>query len=586
MKHSSFISGFIFAALIGGGLSFTSTAKKPVRTESQRDAQKSDYIFLEALKYKADDADDAYYSLIEAAYLLNPSDLYLSKEYGMKNLFENSNDSIVQNDTFDRFQKYLDANPNDFYEALEFVSLTNMLGDRDRTLSTIADLYEHYPERVELAGAYADMLAAKADSASISKAIGIYDDIERTEGVSPATIGRKINIYNDLKDTAAVKAQVMRLVESMPRSAEYATIAGGVFQQMGDNDSALILLDRALALDADYGPAYLQKSRVHMAAKDTAAYRNEVNSTIRKPDIDFATKLEMLYVYSLGQSELNTPDSEIESLFKTLVGQYPKEPKGHFLYGDYLTSKTNYAPAAEQIALGLEDDPSDSKRWQMLGSIYFTEKDFDGAIATVRDALKFFPAESDLYALASSAMIQKKDYPGALDILREGIAKLDSTQTDTRSELYSAIADTYYAKGDADSAFIYYNKSLELDPDNLLALNNCAYHMACTEKDLDKALTMIERVVKENPESATSLDTYAWVLFKMKNYEKAKEIIDGALANDDDGGSAEVLEHAGDIYFMSGDPEKAVMFWEQALEKNPDNDLLKRKVKNKTFFYK
>lgn len=51
-------------------------------------------------------------------------------------------------------------------------------------------------------------------------------------------------------------------------------------------------------------------------------------------------------------------------------------------------------------------------------------------------------------------------------------------------------------------------------------------------------------------------------------------------------GMAEVLEHAGDIYFMSGFPDRAVEFWEAAAREGDPSELLKRKIKNKTFFYK
>ena len=37
---------------------------------------------------------------------------------------------------------------------------------------------------------------------------------------------------------------------------------------------------------------------------------------------------------------------------------------------------------------------------------------------------------------------------------------------------------------------------------------------------------------------------------------------------------------------MNGEPDEALEFWKQALEENPDNELLRRKVKNKTFFFK
>ena len=69
----------------------------------------------------------------------------------------------------------------------------------------------------------------------------------------------------------------------------------------------------------------------------------------------------------------------------------------------------------------------------------------------------------------------------------------------------------------------------------------------------------------------------------MEAVEEAAGIVDEAVYEEP---SAEVLTHAGDIYFMSGSPDRAVEFWEMALEKDPDNDLLKRKVKQRTFFYK
>lgn len=124
-----------------------------------------------------------------------------------------------------------------------------------------------------------------------------------------------------------------------------------------------------------------------------------------------------------------------------------------------------------------------------------------------------------------------------------------------------------------------------MNPDNLLALNNCAYYMACQDRDLDKALTMIKRVITEKPDDDTSLDTYAWVLFKMKNYTEAKEAIDAALESSERE-TADMLEHAGDIYFMNGDPDGALDFWKRALELDSSNDLLRRKVKHRTFFFK
>lgn len=105
--------------------------------------------------------------------------------------------------------------------------------------------------------------------------------------------------------------------------------------------------------------------------------------------------------------------------------------------------------------------------------------------------------------------------------------------------------------------------------------------MACEGADLDEALRLIEKVVAAEPDQATSLDTYAWVLFKRKEYEKAREVMDRVLALESENPSADVLDHAGDIYFMDGEPRKAIDFWRRALKLDPDNEKIQRKVREK-----
>ena len=52
-----------------------------------------------------------------------------------------------------------------------------------------------------------------------------------------------------------------------------------------------------------------------------------------------------------------------------------------------------------------------------------------------------------------------------------------------------------------------------------------------------------------------------------------------------DESSADVLDHAGDIYFMPGEPERALAFWKRALALDPENKLIQKKVLHKTYFF-
>jgi tetratricopeptide (TPR) repeat protein len=90
------------------------------------------------------------------------------------------------------------------------------------------------------------------------------------------------------------------------------------------------------------------------------------------------------------------------------------------------------------------------------------------------------------------------------------------------------------------------------------------------------------------PENKTYLDTYAWILFVKGKIAEAKVYIDKVVAGEidkDERVTAGVLEHAGDIYFNCGDVEKALYYWEKALEKGGEDTspLLRRKIKTRKY---
>ena len=94
-------------------------------------------------------------------------------------------------------------------------------------------------------------------------------------------------------------------------------------------------------------------------------------------------------------------------------------------------------------------------------------------------------------------------------------------------------------------------------PTNIGTLNNYAYYLSLERKDLDRAEEMSYKTVKAEPQNATYLDTYAWILFGEGRYAEAKLYIDDAIKNEQSPGAA-VWEHCGDIYYMTGDTEKAL----------------------------
>ena len=131
-------------------------------------------------------------------------------------------------------------------------------------------------------------------------------------------------------------------------------------------------------------------------------------------------------------------------------------------------------------------------------------------------------------------------------------------------------------------AYAAYDSSLVYNPSNIGALNNYAYYLSVERRDLDKAEEMSYKTVKAEPNNSTYLDTYAWILFEKGNYAEARIYIDNAMKNDGEKSDV-IVEHCGDIYFMTGDVEGALKYWKKALEMGSESKTLKQKIEKKKY---
>lgn len=70
-----------------------------------------------------------------------------------------------------------------------------------------------------------------------------------------------------------------------------------------------------------------------------------------------------------------------------------------------------------------------------------------------------------------------------------------------------------------------FRKSLELNPDNALLLNNLAYTLLELDMDIAEALQMARKSVEMLPGLVFNLDTLAWAFYKNRQYAEALEVM-------------------------------------------------------------
>ena len=120
------------------------------------------------------------------------------------------------------------------------------------------------------------------------------------------------------------------------------------------------------------------------------------------------------------------------------------------------------------------------------------------------------------------------------------LEKLSQSGYKTAS-VYAASAFIAWEDSDVEKCLQYYEKSLEIDPENRTALNGLGYVLACEDKELTKALSCCKKAVNSSPHSAACLDSLGWVYYKLGMYKDAKKYLE--MAEQLEPKNQEIAEH-------------------------------------------
>ena len=79
------------------------------------------------------------------------------------------------------------------------------------------------------------------------------------------------------------------------------------------------------------------------------------------------------------------------------------------------------------------------------------------------------------------------------------------------------------------------------------------------------------------PENGTYQDTYAWVLYALKEYKMAEKWLLKSLLNGGDQ-SPVIVEHYGDVLYKLGDRKNALKQWKKAKSLGVASEFLNQKI--------
>ena len=130
--------------------------------------------------------------------------------------------------------------------------------------------------------------------------------------------------------------------------------------------------------------------------------------------------------------------------------------------------------------------------------------------------------------------------------------------------------------GQIDSAVAVLEELVSKYPNNGSVLNYLGYLLADKNLRLEYARDLIKRALDLEPKNSAFLDSYGWVFYRLKDYDKAVKYLKLAAETARD---AVIFEHLGDAYAAQGKRTEAHEWWQKALELDPQKIDLAEKLK-------
>lgn len=588
------LPGILVVAVLVLVAAIPALARRGATAAPADDVRKAEYIFLESAIYNDNEHLTDYYMLLRRAAALNPGDVYLRGALAEVEL-KMPMDSARLERTYSALQKRFRQRPTEPVFADVYTSVAFATGRYDDALEAWALLDSLMPSRTDPAMNMARIYMSRAeesnrpDTADLRRALAIFDRLQTTQPANVRLSGLKSQVLAYMGDSAAVIAELERLMQAAAPTAEVLLYATGLYNIMNRPDQAEACLDSATALAPDNGAVRRVRARLYAQRSDTANYVREVELALQSQNLNYGEKFNLYLDYLRAFAPDSAAQPQITRLFGVFMEANPGEPTLHSLFGEYLNSVGRHAEAAEQYSYSAELDPSESDTWNALIQSDIKADNKTAAIEAAKKALRH--DNTNLYAAlvgASELMMRDSRSLEALAIM-DSLRIMPSHAPAALSEFYSLKANLLASLEQPDSAMANYDRAISLNAENYLALNNAAYYMSEHGGDLSRAEIYASIACAAEPENVNYLDTYAWIKFIKGDYAMAKELMDRLLPllaeqvdSDPQLPVAGIYEHAGDVYFMNGLGEQAKEYWNKALARDPENTTLRQKVENPT----
>ena len=419
---------------------------------------------------------------------------------------------------------------------------------------------------------YINLAASYLYTQNYSKAIDTYNKLEKIKGISKFTSLEKHQVYLETQEYVKAAKELERFLEKFPLEYDIYKMLSDVYVLLNNHDKSLEVLKSLSMIDTSFGGAFdLSLSDLYLQKKDTQLYYHHLIRGFKSKTLSSSIKIEK-FIPILTTLEDSVHDFDvIFQLARSLVSAHPKEPMSNYIYAEILNQCSFIDSSVVYYKRSLKINQDNQQAWTSMMFLQLQLKRYDSLITYSEIALELYPTNPIIYYVSALSFYNIKKHQNAIESINNGINFVVQNPS-LKTEMYSLLAEIYNAIEDFQKSDNYYEKSLEINPENVFSLNNYAYYLSLRGENLEKAKKMSYKTIEMYPKEANYHDTYAWILFKLGNLKEAKHHMEQAIKLSKSV-NATFYDHMSDILLEMGDIEQSDLYKKKSNEvKNKKNE--------------
>lgn len=530
-------------------------------------------IYIEATKYMilgdADNAIKLYEVIIEEDPLHDGS------------MFELARLKMVTGETdiaLDLLKTAMKVDPENIWYKLAYALAFENAGKYSDAAEQYKSLRDKYPDKYEL---YESEAKCYLNSSEFQKAIDVYNQLELLTGVSEETGVQKYYIYLNWGKTDKAMNEIQKLADKFPENPEYSLALIRYYLSTARAGLALNSINAVLAVDPENSLAHAYLSDYYHRSGNDSLAKYEIKSIIASRATGIDEKISLFMdIYKSGSVYGDT--TIVYSLLDTLVSVHPTEAKAWAMYADFLNADDRTDEALLKWEKALEFDKSVFQIWELVLNTLYDNQQYDSLLTYSEQAMEMYPEQSIVWFFLGAAQYNAALYDKAAASLEAAI-DLRLSKKEMYNDAMYLLAEAYLKTGRNAESDEMFERLIEADPNNFVAMNAYAYSLALRGEKTEKARVLIEKALPENSDKSEFQHTLGLVLFREKKYNEAADAYRKAinLGGDDDGA---LLEHYADVLYFLGNTADAVKYWTMAADLGGTGKWIDKKITDKKYY--